>query len=69
MTLHELITDLQAKDAKLLDKPVLVSPHSGGYSGISHIDVMYVGNIVIHLLDAPKLTDRGRELLEILIRK
>jgi len=67
MTLRELLTDLQAKDAKLQNAPVLVS-HSDVYGGISHIDVM-AGNIVIHLLDAPKLTDRGRELLEILTRQ
>jgi hypothetical protein len=69
MTLRELLTDLQAQGEKYLDAPVLVSPHSGGYSGVSHVSVMYVGNVVIHLLDAPKLTDRGREFQQILKRK
>ncbi len=69
MTLRELLKDLQAQDEKSLDASVLVSPASGGYSGISHLSVLYVGHVVLHLLDTPKLTERGRELLEILNRK
>ena len=69
MTLRELLKELQTQDGKSLDNPVLVSPHSGGYSGVSHLSVMYVGNVVIHLLDAPKLTDMGREVQELLKRK
>ena len=69
MTLRELLKILQAQDEKSLDNPVLASPASGGYSGVSHISVMYVGNVVIHLMDAPKLTDTGREFQEILKRK
>ena len=69
MTLRELLKDLQALDPKSLDQPVLASPHTGGYSGIDRIEVMYVGNVVLHLMDAPKLTDKGKELFSALQRK
>jgi hypothetical protein len=49
MTLRELLKDLQAVDEKHLDMDVMVSPHSGGYEGISHVSVLYVGHPVIHL--------------------
>ena len=66
MTLRELLKSLQAQDEKSLDARVVVSPASGGYSDISHISALYAGPIVIHLTEAPKLTDTGRELLETL---
>jgi hypothetical protein len=66
MTLRELLKSLQAQDEKSLDERVVVSPASGGYSDISHISALYAGPIVIHLTEAPQLTDAGRELLETL---
>jgi hypothetical protein len=66
MTLRELLESLHSKDAKSLDPPVVVSPPSGGYRDISYISASYAGPIVIHLTEAPKLTDTGRELLETL---
>jgi hypothetical protein len=65
MTLRELLKDLQTQDEKSLDNPVLVSPASGGTAELA-TSKPCVGNIVIHLLDAPKLTERGRELQEII---
>ena len=49
MTLRELLKALHAVDEKHLDVHVLVSPASGGYDGISHVSVLYVGHAVIHL--------------------
>jgi hypothetical protein len=51
MTLRELLKSLQAVDEKNLDMEVLVSPHTGGYDGISHVSVLYVGAPVIHLAE------------------
>jgi hypothetical protein len=53
MTLRELLKSLRAVDKKFLDVHVLVSPASGGYDGISHVSVLYVGHAVIHL-EEPK---------------
>jgi hypothetical protein len=43
MTLRELLKELQAQDEKSLDTALLVSPASGGYSGISHLSVCMSG--------------------------
>ena len=51
MTLRELLKSLHAVDEKHLDVHVLVSPASGGYAGISHVSVLYVGHPVIHLAE------------------
>jgi hypothetical protein len=51
MTLRELLKSLHAVDEKHLDVHVLVSPASGGYAGISHVSVLYVGHAVIHLAE------------------
>jgi hypothetical protein len=51
MTLRELLKSLQAMDEKSLDMDVMVSPHSGGYEGISHVSVLYAGLPVIHLAE------------------
>jgi hypothetical protein len=51
MTLRELLKSLHAVDEKNLDMDVMVSPHSGGYEGISHVSVLYVGHAVIHLAE------------------
>jgi len=69
MTIRELLKELQALDEKSLNNQVLVSPPSGGYNGISHIEVMFVGHVVLHLLDAPKLTEIGKQFEESLTRK
>ena len=66
MTLRELLESLQAQDEKSLDARLVVSPPSGGYRDISHISALYAGPIVIHLTEAPQLTDAGRELFETL---
>ena len=52
MTLRELLKALNAVDEKFLDMEVMVSPHTGGYDGISHVSVLYVGHPVIHLAEA-----------------
>ena len=52
MTLRELLKSLHAVDEKHLDVDVLVSPASGGYAGISHVSVLYVGHAVIHLAES-----------------
>jgi hypothetical protein len=64
MTLRELLELLHSQ--KSLDAPVVISPPSGGYRGISHISALYAGPIVIHLTEASQLTDAGRELVETL---
>src|SRR5882762_5507174 len=51
MNLRELLKTLQAVDEKHLDMDVMVSPASGGYAGISHVSVLYVGHAVIHLAE------------------
>src|SRR5712671_2041480 len=51
MTLRELLKSLHAVDEKHLDVDVLVSPASGGYRGISHVSVLYVGHAVMHLAE------------------
>jgi len=51
MTLRELLKSLHAVDEKHLDVDVLVSPASGGYSGIDHVSVLYVGHAVLHLAE------------------
>jgi len=51
MTLRELLKSLHAVDEKHLDVDVMVSPASGGYRGISHVSVLYVGHAVIHLAE------------------
>jgi hypothetical protein len=51
MTLRELLKSLHAVDEKHLDMEVMVSPASGGYAGISHVSVLYVGHAVIHLAE------------------
>lgn len=51
MTLRELLKSLHAVDEKNLDMEVMVSPHSGGYTPISHVSVLYVGHAVIHLAE------------------
>ena len=51
MTLRELLKSLHAVDEKHLDMDVMASPHSGGYEGISHVSVLYVGHPVIHLAE------------------
>ena len=66
MTLLELLEKLQAQDEKSLDASVLVSPSEGGYGEISHISVLYVGHVVLHLSEPSKLTDAGREFRELL---
>ncbi len=66
MTLRELLKILHTQDEKSLDSSVVVSPPSGGYRDIGHISALYAGPIVIHLTEAPQLTDAGRELLETL---
>src|SRR6266403_1367257 len=53
MTLRELLKSLHAVDEKHLGVDVMVSPASGGYAGISHVSVLYVGHAVIHL-EEPK---------------
>src|SRR5712675_1054988 len=54
MTLRELLKALHAVDEKNLDVDVMVSPASGGYAGIDHLSVLYVGHAVIHLAEPPK---------------
>ena len=54
MTLRELLKSLHAVDEKHLDMDVMVSPASGGYAGIDHVSVLYVGHAVIHLAEPPK---------------
>lgn len=51
MKLRELLKSLHAVDEKSLDMEVMVSPHSGGYQGISRVSVLYVGHPVIHLAE------------------
>jgi hypothetical protein len=51
MNLRELLKSLHAVDEKHLDMDVMVSPASGGYAGISHVSVLYVGHAVIHLAE------------------
>lgn len=65
ITLCELLNNLQAQDEKALDLHVFVSPPapSGGYAGIDHISNLYPGNVVLHMMDAPKLTERGKDLI------
>jgi hypothetical protein len=63
MTLRELLKSLQAVDEKFLDVHVLVSPASGGYEGISHVSVLYVGHAVIHLAE-PKPAEPPPDLWE-----
>jgi len=41
-------------DEKHLDMDVMVSPASGGYAGIDHVSVLYVGHAVIPLDEPPK---------------
>jgi hypothetical protein len=65
MTLRELLKILQAQDEKSLDQHVFITPPppGGGYAGIDHVSVMYVGNVVLHMLtEGPKLTEKGKEL-------
>lgn len=52
MTLRELLKALNAVDEQFLDMEVMVSPPSGGYDGISHVSVLYVGHPVIHLAES-----------------
>jgi len=54
MTLRELLKTLHAVDEKNLDMDVMVSPATGGYSGIDRVSVLYVGHAVIHLAEPPK---------------
>ena len=54
MTLRELLKSLHAVDDKYLDVQVLVSHTSGGYEGISHISMLYLGNAVIHVAEPKK---------------
>ena len=69
MTIRELLKELQALDEKSLNNQVLVRAHSGGsYYGISQIEVMFVGNVVLRLLEAPPLTEIGKQFEEILTR-
>jgi hypothetical protein len=65
MTLCELIKELQAQDAKCLDLHVMITPPppSGGYAGIDRISNLYPGNVVLHMTDAPKLTEKGKDLI------
>jgi hypothetical protein len=56
MTLRELLKALNGVDDKNLDMHVMVSPHSGGYSNIDRVEVMYVGMPVIHLAE-----DKGEQ--------
>src|SRR6266478_3908268 len=51
MTLRELLKSLHAVDEKHLDMDAMVSPASGGYAGIDHVSVLYVGHAVIHLAE------------------
>ena len=51
MMLRELLKSLHAVDEKHMDMAVMVSPASGGYTGISHVSVLYVGHPVIHLAE------------------
>jgi len=55
MTLRELLKSLHAVDEKHLDMDAMVSPASGGYAGIDHVSVLYVGHAVIHLAEPPKV--------------
>jgi len=52
MTLRELLKSLHAVDEKHLDVHALVSPASGGYAGVTHVSVLYVGHAVIHLAES-----------------
>jgi len=63
MTLRELLKSLHAVDEKHLDMDVIVSPHSGGYEGISHVSVLYVGYPVLHLAE-PKPQEPPPDLWE-----
>jgi hypothetical protein len=63
MNLRELLKSLHAVDEKNLDMDVMVSPHSGGYEGISHVSVLYVGQAVIHLA-APQPQEPPSDLWE-----
>lgn len=63
MTLRELLKTLNAVDEKHLDVDVLVSPHTGGYDGISHVSVLYAGHAVIHLAE-PKPAELPPDLWE-----
>jgi len=63
MTLRELLKSLHAVDEKHLDAEVVVSPASGGYEGISHVSVLYVGHPVIHLAE-PKPPELPPDLWE-----
>lgn len=63
MILRELLKSLHAVDGKYLNMEVMVSPASGGYEGISHVSVLYVGNAVIHLAE-PKPAELPPDLWE-----
>src|SRR5216684_4802785 len=63
MALRELLKSLHAGDEKHLDAEVVVSPASGGYEGISHVSVLYVGHPVIHLAE-PKPPELPPDLWE-----
>jgi hypothetical protein len=65
MTLRDLLKTLQAQDEKSLDQHVFVSPPSpsGGYAGIERVSNLYPGNVVLHMMDAPKLTEKGKDLI------
>jgi hypothetical protein len=63
MNLRDLLKALHAVDEKHLDVEVLVSPASGGYEGISHVSVLYVGHPVIHLAE-PKPAEPPPDLWE-----
>jgi hypothetical protein len=71
MTLRDLLKHLQAQPEKALDLHVFASPAppSGGYDGIDHISNLYPGNVVLHLMDAPKQTEIGKQFENILKRK
>jgi hypothetical protein len=63
MTLRELLKSLHAVDEKNLDMEVMVSPASGGYEGVSHVSVLYVGHPVVHLAE-PKPAELPPDLWE-----
>lgn len=62
MTLRDLLKHLQSQDEKALDLHVLVSPAppAGGYDGIDHLSNLFPGNVVLHLMEAPQLTEWGK---------
>lgn len=49
MTGRELLNHLQVLNEKALSQDIVVSPPSGGYAMIGRVEVLYMGNVVLHL--------------------